>query len=106
MTTLMRMMTSSRSSTRGRIAQANEDDVKAKHAAALDKWKAAVAKAKEEGKQPPQRPRDPQAPKAKPHYPCVLFNAMVAPLTPYAIEGGRSGIRANRTQGGPTSTAN
>lgn len=65
----------------------NEEDVKAKHAAALDKWRAAVAKAKEEGKQPPQRPRDPQAPKANPHYPCVLFNGMIAPLTPYAIKG-------------------
>ncbi|RLS55050.1 MAG: sialate O-acetylesterase [Planctomycetota bacterium] len=65
----------------------NEAEVKAKHAEALEKWKVAVAKAKADGKQPPQRPRDPQAPKANPHYPCVLFNAMIAPLTPYAIKG-------------------
>ena len=41
----------------------------------------AVAKAKEDGKQPPQRPRDPQIPTSNPHYPCVLFNAMIAPMS-------------------------
>ncbi len=47
----------------------NEDDVKAKHAAALEKWKAAVAKAKEEGKQPPQRPPRSTGPQGQPALP-------------------------------------
>ncbi len=61
--------------------------VKADFEVVLDKWKAAVEKAKAEGTPPPNRPRDPQDPKTNSHNPCVLFNAMIAPLTPYAIKG-------------------
>ena len=44
----------------------------------------AVSKARAEGKQPPAPPRDP---KTNPQRPTGLYNAMIAPLSPYAIRG-------------------
>lgn len=35
----------------------------------------------------PQAPKPPQDPDSTPHYPAVLFNAMVAPLIPYTVQG-------------------
>ena len=49
-------------------------------------WKDAVEKAKAEGKKPPRRPRAPFGP-GNPHSPAGLYNAMIAPLIPYAIQG-------------------
>ncbi len=70
-----------------RVQTYNPEEAKAQHAVALEKWKAAVAIAKSEDKPLPQRPRDPQDPNTNSHNPTVLFNAMIAPLTPYAIKG-------------------
>ncbi len=54
---------------------------------ALAKWQDAAAKAKAEGKKAPRKPRLQQDPRKSPHHPSTLFNAMVAPLTPFAIRG-------------------
>lgn len=51
---------------------------------ALERYKAAEEKAKAEGRQPP---RPPVHPAQSPQRPCGLYNAMIAPLMPYAIKG-------------------
>jgi sialate O-acetylesterase len=60
---------------------------KADYDAAVVRWKEAVAKAKEDGKQPPNRPQMPQAPGLGAHDPASLYNGMIAPLLPFAIKG-------------------
>lgn len=52
----------------------------------VGQWKRAVEKAKAEGKNPPRRPREPFGP-GHPHSPSGLYNAMIAPLIPYGIQG-------------------
>ncbi len=52
----------------------------------VEEWKQAVEKAKAEGKNPPPRPRAPFGP-GHPHTPSGLYNAMIAPLIPYGIQG-------------------
>ncbi len=51
------------------------------------KWTNEVAKAKAAGKTPPNGPRMAADPKTDPHRPACLYNAMIAPLVPYAIRG-------------------
>ncbi|WP_166647083.1 sialate O-acetylesterase [Prosthecobacter fusiformis] len=43
--------------------------------------------AKGEKKKAPAAPRPPDDPNKTPHHPAVLFNAMVAPLIPYTLQG-------------------
>lgn len=50
-------------------------------------WRAAAAKARAEGKTAPRAPQKPVNPLYQTHYPGGLFNAMIAPLVPYAIRG-------------------
>jgi len=52
----------------------------------LEQYKEAVKKARKEGKKPPRRPHPPMGPENR-HCPCGLYNAMIAPLIPYAIAG-------------------
>jgi sialate O-acetylesterase len=52
----------------------------------LETWNQAAAKAKQDGKTPPNRPAAPQGP-GHPNTPAGLYNGMIAPLTPYAIRG-------------------
>lgn len=52
----------------------------------VEEWKQAVEKAKAEGTNPPRRPRSPFGP-GHPHSPSGLYNAMIAPLIPYGIQG-------------------
>lgn len=52
----------------------------------LKQWEQRVAEAKREGREPPPRPSQPLGP-GHPHTPAGLFNAMIHPLTPYAIRG-------------------
>jgi sialate O-acetylesterase len=52
----------------------------------LQQWEERAAQAKREGRRPPPRPPQPLGP-GHPHTPAGLFNAMIAPLTPYAIRG-------------------
>jgi sialate O-acetylesterase len=68
-------------------APADYEKALKRYEAALAKHKEAVAKAKEEGKQLPRAPRKPTPPNNNPNRPCVLYNAMIHPLQPYAIKG-------------------
>lgn len=54
---------------------------------ALKQWEAAAAKARAGGSAPPTRPRAPVDPANSQAMPGGLYNAMIAPLTPYAIRG-------------------
>jgi sialate O-acetylesterase len=60
----------------------------AQHQRALEKHKQAVEKAKAAGEKPPQVPRAPADPRQASVRPCGLYNAMIAPLEPYALAGG------------------
>jgi sialate O-acetylesterase len=59
---------------------------KARYDQQLAAWNEAAAKAKAEGATAPARPGEPQGP-GHPYTPAGLYNAMIAPLTPYAIRG-------------------
>jgi sialate O-acetylesterase len=59
----------------------------AQHERAIEKHKQAVEKAKAAGEKPPQAPRAPADPRQAAVRPCGLYNAMIAPLQPYAIAG-------------------
>lgn len=59
----------------------------AERKAQMAKHKEAVTRAKAAGKASPQAPRPQREPGKDPHRPACLFNAMVAPLLPYAIKG-------------------
>jgi sialate O-acetylesterase len=52
----------------------------------LEEWKQAAEKAKAEGEKAPRKPRPPFGP-GNPHSPAGLYNAMIAPLIPYGIQG-------------------
>jgi sialate O-acetylesterase len=52
----------------------------------LEVWNQAVEKAKADGSKAPNRPPAPQGP-GHPNTPSGLYNAMIAPLIPYAIRG-------------------
>ncbi len=56
------------------------------HQQALAQWEQRAAKAKAAGTEAPRRPQPPRALRPQ-HKPAALFNAMVAPLTPFAIRG-------------------
>jgi sialate O-acetylesterase len=72
-----------------------EDDARAmaaypelmeRYKSAVEKQKQAAAEAKEKGENPPPAPRAPAGPNSTSR-PSVLYNAMIAPLQPYAIAG-------------------
>jgi sialate O-acetylesterase len=56
-------------------------------AKALEKWQADSEKAKAEGKPAPRKPAPPGDPTKGTGRPSGLYNAMIAPLEPYAIRG-------------------
>jgi len=58
----------------------------AKYKEDLAKWQEAAKQAKTEGKQAPARPTMPLGP-GNPNSPAGLYNAMIAPVTPYTIRG-------------------
>ena len=58
----------------------------ARYEAELAAWEKASANAKKAGAEPSPRPRAPRGPGHQ-HEPAGLYNAMIAPLTPYAIRG-------------------
>ncbi|MHC4520542.1 MAG: sialate O-acetylesterase, partial [Planctomycetota bacterium] len=49
-------------------------------------WEKVIEKAKAEGKKAPRKPYAPMGP-GHPHSPSGLYNAMIAPLIPYGIQG-------------------
>ena len=53
----------------------------------LDKYREQVAKARDEGKEPPAPPAPPALAKNPNAFPSSLYNGMIAPLIPYAIKG-------------------
>lgn len=59
----------------------------ANYHAALQDYLEAAAQAKREGKEPPRAPTKPLSPAYSPWSPSGLYNAMIAPLIPYAIRG-------------------
>ena len=59
---------------------------KLKYDSQLVLWNEAVISAKAEGKTPPNKPNPPPGP-GHPNTPSGLYNAMIAPLTPYTIRG-------------------
>ena len=67
----------------------------AKFEVAKAEWQAAAKTISEENaklpadqqKKAPPAPRPPDDPNKTPHHPAVLFNAMIAPLIPYSIQG-------------------
>ena len=67
-------------------AVAKYPEAKKKYEQKVNEWKEASTKAKAEGKKPPRRPREPLGP-GHHHSPAGLYNAMIAPLTPYGIRG-------------------
>lgn len=64
----------------------NYPQAKKEYEEKLEEWKAAAEKAKAAGEKPPRRPGAPRGP-GHPHTPSGLYNAMIAPLIPYAIRG-------------------
>ncbi|MHC4508673.1 MAG: sialate O-acetylesterase [Planctomycetota bacterium] len=67
-------------------AIAKYPQAKQEHERKLEQWRQAVEKAKAEGKKAPPRPREPFGP-GHHHSPSGLYNAMIAPLIPYGIQG-------------------
>lgn len=65
---------------------ANYPAAKAAYDKRLETWNQAAATTKAEGKMPPNRPPAPQGP-GHPNTPAGLYNAMIAPLTPYTVRG-------------------
>ncbi|HIJ74863.1 MAG TPA: sialate O-acetylesterase [Candidatus Hydrogenedentes bacterium] len=65
---------------------ADYPDAKAEYDRAFIEWEQAAKKAKDEGKPEPPRPWPPLGP-GHPWRPAALYNAMVAPLAPFAIQG-------------------
>ncbi|MEZ6067061.1 MAG: sialate O-acetylesterase [Planctomycetaceae bacterium] len=70
-----------------RVAKFDPAAEEAKHKEALAKWEAQAAAAKEKGQRAPNKPAAPENPRNDRHRPTNLYNAMVAPLVPYAIRG-------------------
>jgi sialate O-acetylesterase len=60
---------------------------KAEYEAALAKWEEEVAAAKTNNTNPPNKPQMQTDPRLSQHHPSNLYNAMIAPLVPYAIRG-------------------
>ena len=71
---------------RWKDAVANYPKAMTKYKEAVEKWKKDSAKAKADGKKAPRRPWAPFGP-GHPHSPSGLYNAMIAPLIPYGIQG-------------------
>jgi sialate O-acetylesterase len=70
-----------------RIAAYDPVEAKAKHEAAVAKWKVRVAAAKKAGEKAPRKPYDIGDPRVYQNRPANLFNGMIHPLIPYAIRG-------------------
>ncbi len=60
---------------------------KAQYDAAMKTWTERVKKARAAGTRVPRRPQLAGQPRLDRHHPSTLYNAMVAPLVPYAIRG-------------------
>ncbi len=70
-----------------RVAAYNPDKARSDYETALAAWEDQVAAARAEGRPEPGRPQMAQDPTQHPHHPSVLYNAMIAPIVPFAIRG-------------------
>jgi sialate O-acetylesterase len=70
-----------------RMARYDAAKAKENYEAALKRYEKAAADAKEEGKPAPRKPQPPASPEKSQNSPSTLYNAMIAPLIPYAIRG-------------------
>lgn len=70
-----------------RRAEANYPQAMENYQKQLAEWEEAAAQARAEGKPEPKKPDPPQDPRTNPWKPSGLFNAMIAPIVPYAIQG-------------------
>ncbi|MBN2271129.1 MAG: hypothetical protein JXN61_10975, partial [Sedimentisphaerales bacterium] len=68
-------------------AVAKYPQAKADYDEKIKQWQEAAKKAKAEGTNPPGRPGGPPFGPGNPHSPAGLYNAMIAPLIPYGIQG-------------------
>ncbi|HWA99658.1 MAG TPA: sialate O-acetylesterase, partial [Pirellulales bacterium] len=71
---------------RGAQALADLPKAEERYKQALEKWKEDSAQARKDKKTPPRQPQPPMGPNS-PHFPAGLYNAMIAPLTNFAIRG-------------------
>jgi sialate O-acetylesterase len=69
------------------LAKYDADKAKEAYAAALKKWEAAAAKAKEDKKPAPAKPQPPRAPGEIQGQFGDLYKAHVAPMAPFAVRG-------------------
>lgn len=53
----------------------------------MEQWEVNAARARAEGRPEPPRPNRPTPPRSNPWKPAGLFNAMIAPIVPYAMQG-------------------
>ena len=70
-----------------RQAEYDAEAAKARYEKAMERWKEAAAKARSEGRPAPRRPRMQVEPKTDRHHYSTLYNAMIAPLSPFTIRG-------------------
>lgn len=71
---------------REKVWAAERPRVKAEYEEQLKQWRAAVEKAKAEGKRPPSQPREPDALREY-RIASSIYNGMLAPLIPFRIRG-------------------
>jgi sialate O-acetylesterase len=70
------------------VARFEPDQAQRDYEQALSRWRERAREARAAGRPAPgQRPQPPTSPRLSQHHPSNLFNAMVAPLTPFAIRG-------------------
>lgn len=65
----------------------DQEAADAKYKEQFTAWRSEVEKAKAEGVKAPGQPKKAIAPELQPNRPANIFNAMIAPLIPYAIRG-------------------
>jgi sialate O-acetylesterase len=69
------------------VADFKSGAAQAKYEAALKEWDLAAEKASADGKPVPRMPGAPRNPQEDQHRPTLTYNAMIAPLRPYAMRG-------------------
>ena len=69
------------------VAEFNPAKLAAQNKKQAEKYRQDAAQAKAEGKPKPKEPRPISSPMENQSRPCALYNGMIAPLQPYAIQG-------------------
>jgi sialate O-acetylesterase len=70
-----------------KVKHYNPQRAQERYEEALAKWEQQVEQAKAQGQSPPPAPKEPVPPTREPWYPSSRYNAMIAPLAPYAMRG-------------------